>query len=103
MLANPAASGTPCWFTIGSYDRMPWFLVYIPPPEIYSNEQSSVIPQRYSVGEHLFFAVFGHNNIEIQIKILVNLFNFECYIARNPAFYPHLSLVITRILFYLGK
>ena len=59
------------------YDRLlrqnarAWFLLYISSPETYSNEQSAFIPQRHSVGEHLFWAVFS-DKIEIKIKILVN-------------------------------
>ena len=60
------------------YDRLlgqnaqVWFLLYISPPETYSNEQSSVIPQRRSIGEHLFCPVFSVSKIAIQMKILVN-------------------------------
>jgi len=55
---------------LGQNEQM-WFL-YISPPETYSNEQSSVIPQRRIVGEHLFCPVSNDNKIEIQMKILVN-------------------------------
>jgi hypothetical protein len=59
------------------YDRLlrqnaqVWFL-YISHPETYTNEQSSVILVRHTVGEHLFCAVSSDSEIEIKIKILVN-------------------------------